>query len=524
MGRIWILTLFAVACNDEAVDDTAPTTEGPAITVDPETLDFGMLAVGASADQDVDICNDGDEPLAITAIEIGQVSAPFTSSSILDPVVQVGACATVTVTFAPLSAAVWDTRLWVHTNDPVTPRAGVVLTGTGGAPSFEISPTSVDFGTVWIGCTVDQDITLSNTGTSDLTILDYTYETDTKDLVFSGISDENGSADGLVTLGGGESWTGMVVYAPSDGDSHTGTLTVYTTDPDHAEAQAVQVGDGTPGGTMTETFNQVRSRESDVIIAVDRSASMEPEMASVETELTAFVTALIASRTDYHLAAVVEDNGCVRGPYNYLDESFSLSNAVPAFATMLNLTGDAGEYTQQGFRLLDTAIAESEPKGCNEGLVREDSRLHLVGISDGADRSPSTWSAYVEAWEALRAETDQLVVHAVGGDWPDGCSGADSYDGFYEATEATEGAFLSICSAKWGAALAAAVTAEMALQDTFYLTEIPVDGSIAVSVDGKPLKTGWLYTAATNSLRFTVATTPGLGSVIEVTYDIAGGC
>ncbi len=525
MPRPWILALFLVSCGDSSeTGDTGPSGGAPDIAADPVSLDFGLQPLETSAQESVEICNHGDAHLAISEIEVGQVSAPFVLSPLTEPVLDPGACTTVTVTFTPLQPASWDTRLWIHNNDPDQPRLGVPLLGTGGSPAIQITPASTDFGTVWFKCSVEQDITISNVGTSELTILDWSYDTDTKDLSFTGIWDENGSAEGLVTLAAGASWTGTVTYAPTDGDLHTAILTVTSTDLDQPEVQATQTGDGTPGGTITDTFLQARWRAPDVLVAVDRTSSMAGEMASVESNLDIFLDELLGSRYDYQLAAVVEDTGCVRGSYNFLDTTYAASTAVPAFATMLDLYGDPGEYSQQGFRLADRALAAAAPGGCNEGLLRDDTRLHVIGISDGPDQSPAEWDDYVDAWNALRPELDMLAVHAVGGDWPDGCVGAEPYDGFYQASGATGGSFFSICGGAWGKELAGAILAEVVLKDAFTLTESPVAASISVAVDGKVRTTGWLYDAPNNAVRFTVATIPEEGATVEITYDVAGGC
>jgi hypothetical protein len=524
MARPWILALCAVSCNDTSeTGETAPTEDFPAITVSEESLDFGILSLGSSADRSVDVCNEGGAVLAISSVEVAQEGAPFSLSALTSPVLQPAECATVTVTFAPYEATDWSTKLWIHSNDPAASRVGVNLLGVGGSPVISVTPATTDFGSVWFKCSVEQDLVIANTGTSDLTVLGYTYDTDTKDLVFSGITDENGSADGLLTLAAGTSWTGTVTYAPTDADIHTGLLTVTSTDPANPSVQASQTGDGSPGGTVTDTYFQARTRAPDVLITVDRSSSMASEMASVDGNLDAFLNAMIDSRYDYQVAAVVDDSGCVRTAYNFLDNSLRWSEADPIFTDMLDLYADPGEYTQQGLRLLDEAIAAASG-GCNTGMIREDSRLHIIGISDGPDQSPADWDTYLPAWQAMRLESDQLVVHAVGGDWPSGCTGAEAYDGFYQATMATEGVFLSICGKAWGKELAATILADVELRDTFELSEDAIAASISVAVNGKALTSGWTYDEEANAVRFTVAVVPEEGAKIAITYDVAGGC
>ena len=44
-------------------------------------------------------------------------------------------------------------------------------------------------------------------------------------------------------------------------------------------------------------------------------------------------------------------------------------------------------------------------------------------------------------FQGLKTNPDDVVFHAIGGDYPSGCGGNDAYTGMYEASVATGGLF-----------------------------------------------------------------------------------
>jgi hypothetical protein len=115
-------------------------------------------------------------------------------------------------------------------------------------------------------------------------------------------------------------------------------------------------------------------------------------------------------------------------------------------------------------------------------------------------------------------------MHAIGGDYPTGCGGNEPYTGFYEATLATGGTFLSICAADFGSNMEVLAENSAADLTSFELTDTPVEDSIEVKVDGIAVVTGWSYNYATNSVDFADGYVPEGGSTIEVDYALMGDC
>ena len=222
------------------------------------------------------------------------------------------------------------------------------------------------------------------------------------------------------------------------------------------------------------------------------------------------------------MAVVVRDDGCINGSELYIDASFSESGAVSTVETMI--AGQVGGNTERGFSLAEAALNETGPGGCNEGYLRDDAELHIVGVSDEPEQSPNSWSHYVSLFQGMKRNPDDVVIHAVGGDYPSGCGDNAPYTGFYEATVATGGQFLSICASDWASHLAALAEASAGLMDSFALTTDPVPETITVRVDGVTHTMGWSYDQGTNSVVFDPDHIPEGGTSIEITYALRGDC
>ena len=133
--------------------------------------------------------------------------------------------------------------------------------------------------------------------------------------------------------------------------------------------------------------------------------------------------------------------------------------------------------TERAFTLLEAGLSQAD-------WLRDDASLHLVGISDEPEQSSGSYADYIAAFQALKDDPDLVTLHAIGGPLPSGCATADPYTGFYEATVATDGLFLSLCTSDWGGHLTALAEATTANLSSFPLTEWPVPDTIEVRVDG----------------------------------------
>lgn len=529
------LGVFALACSDYEIkqDKSSEQTDiedgAPDIAVDPMNVNFGSVNVNIEAappDETsavVTISNVGEGDLHIQDIYIEDETGPYTLGVISSFLVQAGGTSQFTVTFTPVTAEVTPGLVLIESDDPDEPTVEVTLNGEGIAPVIEVSPTEYDFGSLFIGCDAAQPITIKNIGNANLVVTGFEFNTASTD----DVSFLNDSTLGALpwTLAPNESTTVSVSYLPHDEYSDIAYLFVDSNDPYTPQVMATQEGTGTLAGTNLDTYEQPIKGMTDIIFAVDKSCSMDDDIVNVQTNFGTFVSTMAGLDADYHVAATVEDNGCINGSDLYIDNTFSASDAQSTITTMINLGGSYASNTERGFMLEEACLAEAiDSSGCNWGLIREEATLNLVGVSDENEQSVNNYAYYVAEFQSLKADPDDVVFHAIGGDYPSGCSSASAYTGYYEAVVATGGLFLSICATDWGSHLEALAEGSTSDTSSFELTDWPVPETIVVRIDGVSSTLGWEYNPTDNSIDFESDYVPEGGSTVEIEYALYGDC
>lgn len=168
--------------------------------VTPTTLDFGTLEVGETADLEFTIENTGGSPLSgnvtegCAAFSIVSNGGAFTLES--------NTTRTVVIRFAPTTAGAQNCT--IETGTALC--SDVSASGTGeSSPLCSVNPTSLSFGLVTLGQTVDRTFTIQNTGGGSLPI-DVTESCNAYSIVSGG---------GPGTLTGNETRSVTVRFAPA---------------------------------------------------------------------------------------------------------------------------------------------------------------------------------------------------------------------------------------------------------------------------------------------------------------------
>jgi hypothetical protein len=315
-----------------------------------------------------------------------------------------------------------------------------------------------------------------------------------------------------------------VANLPYDELQDLAYLVVDSNDPYNTSEIAIVEGSGELYGDLEDVYEQPVKGLTDIIFAVDRSCSMYDDIENVQNNFDVFVDTMDALDADYHVAATVEDNGCINGSDLFIDKDFDPADAKATITTMINLGGSYGSNTERGFMLLESCLANTGTGDCNDGLIRDEATLNLVGVSDEPEQSVNNYTYYVSLFQSLKDNPDDVVMHAIGGDYPSGCGSASAYTGFYEATVATSGQFLSICAVDWGAHLEDLAEGSTADLTVFVLTEYPIPETIEVKVDGTTTTLGWTYDPSTNAITFDADYVPDGGSTIVIGYALYGDC
>jgi hypothetical protein len=386
----------------------------------------------------------------------------------------------------------------------------VPLSGGGEVPYLVVTPDPHDFGTLPVGCSDTVELVLQNVGTDTLEVASWSHD----GAGFSVRSD----VEPPFEVEPYDYRTVTVTFAPAAAGDVVGALSVVSNDPRGAVV-ATQTGAALSAGTGADRFTSEVDPPVDIVLAVDQSASMDDDAASLAASFETFIATLGAVTSGWHLGVATLDSGCFNGAVLTSDRS----DLAPTFAAAV-AEGDDRDivYDEALFQTVDAALRETAPGGCNEGFLRDGAPLHLVFVSDEPERSTEaaavwTWDWYLARWLDYVVSDTLLVASGIVD--TEGCGEGD--DGYAELVAATGGDALSICAPDWAAALSSIAARSTASAWTFALSETPVPASIVVAVDGAAWSSGWSYDAAQNAV---VMEGLAPGQDVEVTYDLATEC
>jgi hypothetical protein len=208
-----------------------------ALTFNPISIGFGSVTIGSTRNQTGTVTNSGGS--AVTITRATAAGAGFSTSGISLPVtLSPGQSANFTATFAPQSAGA-ATGSIAFTSNIAT--ASVALAGTGQAVgTLGASPASFNAGNVQVGMNQLQTITLTNGGTSSVTIS-------------QALATGNGfSVSGIsvpLVLNAGQSTSFTATFAPSAAGAVTGNIAITST-ASNPSLNIALTGTGVTAGTL----------------------------------------------------------------------------------------------------------------------------------------------------------------------------------------------------------------------------------------------------------------------------------
>ena len=230
------------------------------VRASPAALAFGAVEVGGSDSQSTTLTNEAFldvsfESATVTGADAGEFSIVENECS--GDVAFRGECA-LEIEFAPAGDGDRSALLSVTYSDVdgAEQTVEVALSGEGSitpTPNLALDPGDVDFGQVEVGQTGETTLTVSNSGSADLTV-SAVATTDTVDAPFAIVAD---SCTGAV-LAPDASCTIDLSFAPDAAGAFSDTFNVSSDDPDTPEASVSVSAAGTlpppppPGSQTTE--------------------------------------------------------------------------------------------------------------------------------------------------------------------------------------------------------------------------------------------------------------------------------
>ena len=199
---------------------------GPVANLSPTSLTFANQLVGTSSpSQIVTLTNTGDSSLVISSMAIvGSSAKDFsqTRNTCKSSLAAGGTCS-ISITFSPTQLGTRSKVLNISDNAPGSPQS-VSLAGVGVAPAVSLSPSSfpsgggssLSFGGILVGSSSSpQSITLSNTGTANLSV---------SSIVATGDFSETNNCGTSVAVG--SSCSVNVTFFPSAVWSRSGSIVI----------------------------------------------------------------------------------------------------------------------------------------------------------------------------------------------------------------------------------------------------------------------------------------------------------
>jgi len=473
---------------------------GPDIEVSPAKLEYGTLSINDTEVKSFTVTNVGTEELIVDGMILNGASFTFVNDAVSFSLPPDG-WNEFDVVFSAMAAYENYGDITVFSNDVDDPTETVTLVGTGAVPELSIYPNPYNFGIDYVGCGYENLFILANVGTEDLIIDSITYEDPENQLSLQEVT-----APMPITLEPTSTFDLWIDFMPTKEVGTQGVLTIESNDP-LGTAEGYQTAMGVYADWITDLFEIPVDPPVDIIFAIDRSCSMNDDAMSLANNFSSFIGAIDKYTSGWKIGVVTGDSGC----YNTVIES-TTPNYENLFSSAV-MVNNKGFYTEMLLTLVKNALqAESS---CNAGFSRPGAITHAIMVSDEPEQSPGSWSSLVTNMQALVADPKMLKLSAIAGDYPAGCGTADPGTGYYEATMATGGEFLSICS-NWSKNVEVLAQASLEGLLDFELSETPAPDSIVVKVDGATWLADWHYDAGTNSIVFDIEVTQGAS--VEVEY------
>ncbi len=501
-----VLSLFVAGCQVEEIVEAEPPTAR--LKLDRLALDFGIVPAGSSLTQEITIRNTGNAVLGLEDLFVEGSESFVLDETGLDRLLDPSEHTVLPVTFAPVTNEEASGTLWIIAGDPDLTAGTVSLNGMGAAPAIELEPAEHTFDDLGVGCEHEVEITITNVGWGALEL---------NDVVFAPTSDEFEFAYYFgpgTYLEPNESESLTIFYTPRDELPDTGYLTVYSDDPAHPAAQAIQYGTAHLCPEVEDTFVQEENEGTDILWVVDNGGLVLVDQAALAIQFATFMDLIEIADVDYHIGVVTTDSANLQGAVPIMTPATPDVHAAFADAVAV---GTAGSPTQRGLQMAWEALSppNTDPGGSNAGFLRDTADLHVIVVSDEDDESPDSVAAYVSALQGLKDNPDHVKIHGAV------LLPAPRYE---LAAAMTAGQIVDLYAVDWATTLASLSGVSVGGQDTFELTGDPVIETLQVGIDGAPLNSGWDYDLVLNAVVFQPDAVPDPGDEITIRYSPLADC
>lgn len=260
------LGLFACDCGG-----TGPITAP--LVADPVAVDFGRVAVGLAAREELVLFNAAGELVTVQGIDLSSELAEVVRLDAVPAAIAAGREARLQVVFSPLVRGTYQGTLRIRSSVGVLE---VPATGLGFEPRLRVEPERIHFGEVRVGTTATRAVSLYNVGDGPVQLSAITGDPDTS-------TEFTGDLPGQQVIPPGQRATVVVAFQPLSSGPRAGRLVVATEGGEGPDAPSVQVeGIGLASELRLEPL---QLRFGGVLLGDQRLRSVELRNVSTEVRM-----------------------------------------------------------------------------------------------------------------------------------------------------------------------------------------------------------------------------------------------
>lgn len=165
-GRALAFSAAVTMASGVTTNRPVATTTGPIFSVNPSQLAFGYVNNGSTKRDSVTVTNTGTADLIISSVTSSNTLYTISPSN---GTITPGSTRKFYITFAPLANISQNGKIYFNHNAPSV-KDSIQVSGVGELPVFNVTPLSLNFGTVKNGLSKRDSVIVTNTGTANLVI------------------------------------------------------------------------------------------------------------------------------------------------------------------------------------------------------------------------------------------------------------------------------------------------------------------------------------------------------------------
>jgi Abnormal spindle-like microcephaly-assoc'd, ASPM-SPD-2-Hydin/Protein of unknown function (DUF1573) len=240
---------FVSGCAGLVTNTKQSSSTSSSFQLNPANVIFGQVAVGKQTTQTVSVTNTGN--VAVNIVKLTVTDTHFTIAGTTPLTLAVGQSSNIAISVSPTAAGALAATLTAQGDGGSTPVAiNLSATGMSSQPQLSVSPATINFGNVSTGLKTTNNVVLTNTGPTNLTIS--LMALTGADFSISGIATP-------ATLSAGQSAQVGVTFSPTASGSSSGSLTITSNDSVNPTINVALSGTGTsaPTGQLDANSNSI---------------------------------------------------------------------------------------------------------------------------------------------------------------------------------------------------------------------------------------------------------------------------